>query len=173
MHGNQRQKRCPYSYIAGLIDGEGSLMFSKSIHGFKGYAVRKNPIYSPRIRIQMTTREPLDFILESTGLGKIIDNGIRKSRPNRRGIFGWEVHSSTVGKFLDLIEDYLILKVPQAKLMREFFDRVKWVKFCRGGIPPEELAFREDVYQRMRKLNERGLAATTKSQSTGDGEAIV
>lgn len=164
MQDNQRERRCPLSYIGGLIDGEGAIMITKSTTGFKGF-IRKNPTFTPRIKIQMTRRECLDFIVESTGMGKIKDHGVRKSRPNRRGLFEWQVHSSKAKEFLDEIEPYLILKKPQAKLMREYFDNVKFVRHCRLGIPAEELAFREDVYEKMRKLNERGLPATTKPQA--------
>lgn len=147
MHGNQRQGLHGLSYIGGLIDGEGSIMVTRSISGR-----RLCPTYTPRIKIAMTDIEPLQFVLDETGMGKI--NREVDRRGNRKVIYQWQVHSLfDCERFARLIFNYLIIKRPQAELMISYCDAFRRQKKCMDGVPEDERSYRQDVYEKMHKLN--------------------
>lgn len=168
MYDNQSQ--AAYAYIAGLIDGEGAFMISRSTSG-KG---RKTPSYTPRIKVGMTTKPSVDFIVKHTGIGKYSYEPTRKSRPTRKGYWIWQIHSlEQVIKFLDLIEPYLVLKKPQAAHLRMYCERFTRQRKCMDGVPKNEKVFREEAYHEMRKLNGRLAGATTNPSNIREDEVIV
>ena len=173
MQDNQREALLKYAYIAGIIDGEGSIMITRSCSGYK----RKTPSYTPRVKVGMTERHCLDFIVEHTGIGTVTDEGVRKSHRdgcNRKGFFQWQVHSLTnVPKFLEMIAPFLVLKRPQAELILMYCACFDKQKKCMDGVPDDVRAFREETYNKMRKLNGRKAPATTKPRSNREVEAIV
>lgn len=166
MHGNPQQTFL--AYIAGLIDGEGSIMITKTVSKKSlSYGNRRNPIYLAVVRCGMNDKRPLDFILNVTGLGEIYKESIRKDREHHKTMFRWRVSARPqVTKFLNLIKPYLILKKPQCDHCLEFIKKWKTPFNRHNGTDPEELQRREEAYQKMRKFNSLGVAATTESLST-------
>lgn len=159
-----------YSYIAGIMDGEGAFMITRSTTG-KG---RKTPSYTPRIKVCMTTRQPLDFILKHTKLGTITGEDPRHRRPKSKACFVWQIHSLVnVPKFIDLIEQFLVLKGPQARFLREYCERFDKQKKCMNGVPKNVRIFREESYNKMRELNGRHAPATTNPSDIREDEVIV
>lgn len=161
MHGNPQQA-LRYAYIAGLIDGEGSFIVGRS----KGKAAMKdriNPIYKPQIRIGMISKDAINYIRDNfPGIGYMYEEGVRKDRPSNRPMFRWEVNKrEDVIKIIDSLSPYLLVKLENAKLLKEFCLAYTLPK--RRGIPIEssELQKREDFYQKMKKLNGSGAVATT------------
>jgi len=173
MYDNQKEALCAYAYIAGIIDGEGSIMITKSVCGYK----RKTPSYTPRIKVGKTERQCLDFIVKHTGIGTITCEGVRKSHRdgcNRKGFFVWQVHSLiNCPKFLKLIMPFLVLKRPQAKLLLSYCKGFNKQKKCMDGVPVIVRAFREETYHKMRKLNGKKAPATTKPSNIREDEVIV
>lgn len=119
------------------------------------------PHYAPAIRIGMLTREPLDFIIKSTGIGEVV-----KEKPyhHKRPMFRWVIRSkSDITRFLKLILPYLLVKNQQAELALKFVE--EWVSFNGARLIPEIQQKRECAWMEMRKLN--GIVtspATTKSR---------
>jgi len=75
--------------------------------------------------------------------------------------------------FLYKIEPYLRIKKAHCNHLINFLENWE-TPYARGKcIPEHELQRREEAYQKMRKLNAVGAAATTKSLGTGDSEVIV
>lgn len=172
MQDNQMQTLHIWAYIAGLLDGEGSFMITRSTDKIgKG---RKNPTYSPRVKCQMTENHGLNFIVDNTCYGKVVYEGTRPSRPNRKGIYKWEITSrKTVKEFLDLLIPFLTVKKKCAMHLREYCENFKPQIKCMDGVDSVELSIREDAYHKMRKLNNRKVAAETKPSSIREDEAIV
>lgn len=163
MDDNQMEALLAYAYIAGIMDGEGAFMITRSTNG-NG---RKTPNYTPRIKVCMTTREPLDFILKHTQLGTITGEDPRHRRPKSKPCFVWQIHSLVnVPKFIDLIEKYLVLKTPHAKFLKNYCERFSKQRKCMDGVPKDVRIFREESYQKMRELNGRQAPATTKPTDT-------
>lgn len=107
-------------YIAGLIDGEGTLVINK--HQYKSHPNR-NLRYVPNIRINMVDLKPLRLIREQFG-GSIYHNKISRKNPNWRDTFMWNVTSSTAIRFLNAIYPYLIIKKKQADILYKLYDTI-------------------------------------------------
>jgi len=94
--------------------------------------------------------------------------------PDRRSIWRWQVSGRmSVYKILEELVPYLIVKREQAIVVMEFCKDWHTPFSRQQGLSAEELQRREDAYQKLRKLNAVGAAATTKRDDTGDGEVIV
>jgi len=141
------------AYIAGIIDGEGSIMIqrqaSKSFMEQRAKSGCFHPHYAPGIRIGMLEREPLDFIVDTTYIGKVIEE---KPYHHKRPMFRWMIRrKADIEKFLPLIMPYMIVKKKQADLCLKFIK--EWIT-CNGTrITPEVQQMREDAWMEMRKLN--------------------
>lgn len=171
MHGNQRQAVFQWAYIAGLIDGEGSFVISKTkVENIAKRSQCKSDRYLAYFCIGMVDREPLGLIVKMIGCGKVYEERV----PDRRSI--WRVRFGGRLRLIPFIENllpYLIVKRKQAETVLEFCK--SWIQPFnkQQGVSERELQRREEAYQKMRKLNAVGAAATTKSLSTRECEAIV
>lgn len=173
MQGNQRQAVL-WAYLAGLIDGEGSFVIQKTeVEKIHKSSNSKTPKYLAYFCIGMVDRAPLDLIQETIGAGKVYEERV----PNRRSI--WRIRFAGRLKLMPFINEllpYLIVKKQQAKTVLDFC--VKWVTPINANgkrqmVSEQELQRREQAYLKMRKLNAVGAAATTKSRSSREVEAIV
>jgi hypothetical protein len=174
MQGNQRQA-VHWAYLAGLIDGEGSFVIQKTeVEKIAKSSKSKTPKYLAYFCIGMVDKQPLDMIQETIGSGKVYEERV----PNRRSI--WRIRFAgriTLIPFIQNLLPYLIVKKKQAELLLDFC--LNWVTpgkkehGYRDRVSNEELQRREEAYLKMRKLNAVGAAATTKSFSTRECEAIV
>lgn len=173
MYGNQRQAVL-WAYLAGLIDGEGSFVIQKtSVEKIAKSSRSKTPKYLAYFCIGMVDKEPLDLIKDTIGMGKVYEERV----PNRRSI--WRIRFAgriTLMPFIRQLLPYLIVKKKQAELLLNFCEN--WVTPDNEGgkrklVSDEELQRREEAYLKMRKLNAVGAAATTKSKSIREDEAIV
>lgn len=141
------------AYIAGILDGEGSIMIqrqtSKSFMEQRAKSGCFHPHYAPAIRIGMLEKAALDFIVEATGIGYVYQE---KPYHHKRPIYRWVIRSKEeITEFLTLILPYLIVKKQQALLCLRFVS--EWVSFNGARITPEVQAMREIAWAEMRKLN--------------------
>jgi hypothetical protein len=174
MQGNQRQAVF-WAYLAGLIDGEGSFVIQKTeVEKIHKSSKSKTPKYVPYFCIGMVDKAPLDLIQETISAGKVYEERV----PNRRSI--WRIRFAGRIKLIPFIKQlipYLIVKKKQAELLLEFCEN--WIApgrkehGYRDRVSVQELQRREEAYLKMRKLNAVGAAATTKSISIRENEAIV
>lgn len=166
--GNQRQAIL-LSYMAGIIDGEGTIRINKA-NMTKTKQVRyANPKYAASISLGMTDRQIPDLFVEVFG-GK---TRLECVQGNRKPIYRWGT-SGRIGTqaILKQLLPYLRVKRKQAELVIDFCERCQRPYQANLGLSELELRFREDVYQKVRKLNETGAAATTNRGDTREGEVI-
>ncbi len=174
MYGNQRQAVL-WAYLAGLIDGEGSFVIQKtSVEKIAKSSRSKTPKYLAYFSIGMVSREPLDLIQKTIGAGKVYEERV----PDRRSIFRIRFGGRLkLIPFVNELLPYLIVKKEHAELLLDFC--TKWETpgkkehGYRDRVSEKELQRREEAYLKMRKLNAVGAAATTKSKSIREDEAIV
>lgn len=173
MQGNQRQAVL-WAYLAGLIDGEGSFVIQKTaVEKIAKSCKSKTTKYLAYFCIGMVDKAPLELIQETIGSGKVYEERV----PERRSI--WRIRFAGRIKLMPFIKNllpYLIVKKKQAELMLEFCENWSSPKNENGKraqVSEKELQRREDAYLKMRKLNAVGAAATTKSRSIREDEAIV
>jgi hypothetical protein len=169
MHGNQKQGLHALSYIGGLIDGEGSIMITKCKNN------RVTPYYTARIKISMTDIEPLEFIVNQTGYGKIKREVARKDKDkcHRKVIHLWHIYTKKeCMEFAEMISPYLLIKKEQALLVVEFYKNRKIMKNRKAIVDLEESTYREDMYNKMHKLNMRNQLQRLSPEASRE-DAIV
>lgn len=153
------QRQAPWIYAAAIMDSDGCFMISRYKRGHR-YD------YLPNIKISMVQDGSVNYIKESTGLGYINIVGIRKSRPNSLPIFEWRITKrDNVMQFLEGIMPYLRNKKERAEHLLSYCKNIGHKEYGQRHIrmTDQELEYREQSYQRMRKLNDIKAAATTKS----------
>lgn len=147
-------------YIAGIIDGEGSIMLVGARHkSFMEQYKRRYPSYYPTLRVGMIEREPLDLLVEITGKGKVAQE---KSYHRQRPMHRWTVYrKDDVYKVLKMIEPHLIVKRKQAQLLLEYMDKNPVCHISRP-ITKEISDMRREYWERIRALNGIASPATTE-----------
>ncbi len=171
MHDNQRQAH--WAYIAGVMDSDGCFMITKH----KRKTVRKqNPhlvdewaaTYLASVKICQVEPEAIDFIHKELGYGTVTLDGARPSRPNCKPIYQWGIRNRKELKdFLVNVIPYLRIKKAKAEFLLQYCNTAIFIensgKGRRYGVDKDELVYREESYQKMRELNGKNAAATTKS----------
>lgn len=169
MQDNQRQTH--WAYTAGVMDSDGCFMITRH----KRKTQRKNYphmvdgwawTYLAAVKVCQVDPEAIDLMHAGLGFGTVTYYGTRKSRPNSRPIYQWGIRNRIeLPVFLEKVIPYLRIKKKRAQFLLEY---CKTAKFLGGkkagyfGLDKEELKYREESYQKMRKLNGIKVAAETK-----------
>ena len=138
-----------YAYIAGLIDGEGSICICKNV------TKTGKPSHILTVNIANTDRAMLDYVKNTMGVGTVA------ARPTTRylGTFGtkqqyqYSVTSTRALGFLAAIAPYLKLKRQRAALGILFQCRKRNARRARLGLQLDEINRRESIRIRMMALN--------------------
>lgn len=141
-----KMKKQKYIYLAGIIDGEGCLLISKSDRG------NYNNYYG-RIHVKNTDTRLMKWLVNNFG-GTIT---VHKPKSKSHNIaYSWYFGGNAKSKELLLLSllPYLIVKREQAINLVEFFR-------MSGEHNPEK---REKLYQLNAKLNKRGPTVETDTQ---------
>jgi len=126
------------AYLAGLVDGEGSILLCKG----KKYTV---PSYILRVKVVNTNKQVIEWIQKRIK-GRI---DIRKSDNKWRTLFIWSIHKKEIiHNFLKAILPYLIIKKEQAKIALQF-------KNGQNPLSLKERIIRENLYQDLKLLNKK------------------
>lgn len=142
-------------YLAGFIDGEGSLMITKSKSGKSGYVQ-----YRARMSVSNTDKGILEQICHRFG-GTIHTQ--RRANPRWKPAYMLVWTEGRIASLLALIGPHLRLKRKQAELQLEFMQHKKRTPRSFDGRflashPPGVIQVREALYQHMKRLNARGVA---------------
>lgn len=139
-----------WSYIAGLMDTDGSFMIHKRI----GHNGMKNPNYLAKISYGEKDVRNLSFIK------KVFPFGVISKKDNDKcvnGRFVWElVVKQDMIEFIKMVLPYMKVKKQNAEILLKFCENYKPVKKGhRFGIPKDELEFRENCYQDLQRYQRR------------------
>lgn len=151
----QRQPVSP-RYVAGFVDGEGSLMITRSKSRRHGWVQ-----FHARIAIANTDRRVLEDIQRSFG-GILVSGGRREANWNPGFLLVWT--DGKVERFLASVGPHLHAKQRQAHLLTEFLRHKHTTVQGRLGKgfaphPAEVVAYRESCHASMGRLNARGTFA--------------
>ncbi len=129
------------AYIAGIIDGEGTITLSKK---------HKNETPSPRVTISNCNLDVLKWIKKKAGYGNIQ----RKKRVREHHSIPFELRilSDRAIHFLNEIKDYLRIKKPHAILITE---KYKSVTLRNGRYSKDLLEKKMKLVNDIKKLNQR------------------
>lgn len=125
------------AYIAGLIDGEGSIML---------YARMKGA--GLRVTVSNTYRPIIDWLLQTTEAGSAIE-APRKSSNHKVG-WTWQLNAEAADSLLRQISKYLVIKRRQADLALEFRNKIQDSQWRR------RFDWQQEMLQQMQQLNRRG-----------------
>ena len=107
------------AYIAGLIDGEGSIQYKqymrKRTHNPKAY-----PTWSIRIEIAMTDQSVLIWLNEILGVGTV---NPRKVKPGKKKQWRWRCSHRQAYFVAKLIWPYVHVKLPAIQKIIEHYSK--------------------------------------------------
>jgi len=178
MQDNQRQTH--WAYVAGIMDADGCFMIIRH----KRKTQRKDYphmvdswswTYMASVKVSMVEPEAINLLHKVLGFGTVTLGGARPSRPNSRPLWQWGIRNRIdLPEFLESVIPFLRVKKKCAEFLLEY---CKTAKFLGGkksgyfGLDKEELTYREESYQKMRKFNGKKVAAETepsKHESVND-----
>jgi len=153
------------AYIAGFIDGEGSI----SIKRWKSKPSHQES-WGTHIQITSVERNILEYISKKAGQGKIIKIKLSnyRGRENQRDYYKIAISSRRAVILLKAILPYLKIKQRQAEIAIEFQKLIgydwpkKGVPKGTTYIPKENLERRWALWKECRMLNSRGVEGNTE-----------
>lgn len=110
-------KKNTLSYVAGLFDGEGSIVIAVSKPSEKRQTI--SPSHWLQVSISMTHQPTIEWLHTNFG-GHVTNNGKSESRGARRPCYAWRLEGNQAKDFLHKVTPYLICKREQALLAVEF-----------------------------------------------------
>jgi LAGLIDADG DNA endonuclease family protein len=135
------------SYLAGIIDGEGSIYIQSRK---RSYAID----YFPRFQIVNTDKKLMDWIYSKFG-GNLFQKNRIKHNPKWRLQYEWFTTRKLMDQLLELIIPYLICKKEHAQIMLEF--RKTFLQKTSYRVSGEVLSFRNECLHKLKVLNKRGI----------------
>jgi hypothetical protein len=135
------------AYVAGIVDGEGCIQVQK----YKKRKRERSTPYKLQLRVSNTDLRLVQH-LQSLFPGYIY-NGSEK-RKNRRNQFYWHVNGKKAAHILEKLVPFLVSKKDQAEIAIAFQDTFNQY-YGIYGLPKEIIAFREECYQKCRKLKKK------------------
>ncbi len=128
------------AYLAGIIDGEGTVTLT-----------RRHPTEtpSPNVSVSNSNLKLLKWIKRKAG-GWISTKKIYK--PHHCQTYVWGITHDKAINLLGIIEDYLIIKKPQAKLI---INKYKATTMRTGKYSDQLLREKMKLVARIRELNQR------------------
>lgn len=147
-------------YVAGIIDGEGSIMLVAARHeSFMQAQGRRYPAYYPNIRVGMVKRVSLDRICSFMKMGKVAQE---KSYAGKRPMHRYRLtRKEDVYNFLKRISPYLSEKKEQAELLLEYIENNPRCSHI-NPVTPEIEEWRHSYWVKIRSLNGIASPATTE-----------
>jgi len=142
---NQREATL-YSYLAGIIDGEGTIRINRT----KPRNSNWNLKYSGAISVGMTDKKVIQLLVKVFGAKMRIE-----CVPDRKLLYRWGTSGNQkLPIILKPLLPYLIVKRKQAELVIKFCEKSQTTGFRRNKrLPKKELQWREAIFQKVRNLN--------------------
>lgn len=142
-----------WSYLAGLMDTDGSFSIKRQVHNKGTHVV--NARYLPVISLSMTDTRAINYVRENFPLGKLY---IPKNKSCSAGFhyqYGIYTKKECI-EFLKRIIPFLKGKKENAKVLLYFCENSTNTLYCRAGVSPAELKFRDACYVKLINLNKYG-----------------
>lgn len=149
-------------YIAGIIDGEGTICLSKCT-----WKDRNEVYFRPFIKIANTNLDMSTYIQKTLGVGAIVLESIKTDK--WRACYTLRFSANMIRTFLPAITDTLIIKRQQALLLTDF---LKFSNRSNGrnykSLNHEKYNF---YYEEIRRLNTRGVVSKESELGETSGES--
>lgn len=134
------------SYLAGLMDGDGSFNLGKLNNA------SKSPLYFPVVQFGFQKKDIVEIFKDKFG-GYIHYVNPKKDQRYKFDFYHWSMRSvKNVKPFIERLGKYLILKKARAEFLLEFCNKFE---FTRGyELSKEKLFERESAYIKFRQMND-------------------
>lgn len=132
------------AYAAGVIDCDGAIWICRSSRG------RNRATHSVRVNVTNTRPELIDWFSLNL-VGSSAGQAYTKN-PRAKAVSRWQATSLNAKHVLEQVLPFLVLKREQALVALEFCSTLE----VSGKLPDALYSMREELYQKMRKLNKRG-----------------
>ena len=151
-HDNPQQT--VLAYLAGIIDGEGCIRLAKLND-------KRSTVYAT-VNCGMSQTAPVELLHQTFGGSiKWKKSTCKNASPCKPLLYWYSQGSSKVARTLRLLYPYLRAKKKQAAIVFDFcMNKADGRKS--GGVSQDEHRWREELYWQVKKLNQRGVAATTE-----------
>jgi hypothetical protein len=133
------------AYLAGIIDGEGTI----SLQRFGSLILRPAHIY-PRITISNTDMGLINWLCDNFG-GKYRKQAI--GLLGRKQCWSWSIQGQGAVNLLVMVLPWLLIKPTQAWLCLEFWAQRVRAPARKSGVPPEQQALRQGFMFAVQYLN--------------------
>ena len=140
------------AYIAGFLDGEGSIILFR----------RKTGV-AMRVSFSNSNQAVLTWIKDTTGVGNQIATKPDDNEKHKPGLFIF-INMQSAYDLLKQIEQYMLIKQEQARLAIEFYERLQ--------VPAQKVnkVWQYEYQARMKELNRRGPAKPLALPASADGQ---
>jgi hypothetical protein len=144
------------AYLAGIIDGEGSM-------GFRRMRVKKcigGISLQPRLRVSMCDKKLIFWLHSSFGGGLHIrpqyqtDNGT-----NGKESYCWSVYGNRLREILKKIYPYLRVKKKHAEIIMKYWKTMEYFRTSQGYqvLKPEMRIERDNLFEQLKSLQLKGI----------------
>jgi len=145
------EEREKMAYVAGLIDGDGSISLCK-----KHDVGARSPLYFPMIQFSKANSILPSFLKDSFGGSLIVVNRIAQENgvgfEKKKLEYRWKLEKSNLCyPFLTGITEYLHNKHDQAQQLISFIEENPFVRGKK--LTDEDLIYREKIYTKIKSLN--------------------
>jgi hypothetical protein len=153
-------------YIAGVIDGEGSISIIKA-------STKYNFSYQLRLIVTNTDYRMLKWLKDTIGYGNVLERKRKVSNPKWSNVYIYAITANKAKDLLKAIYPYLVIKREQADIAIEFtktiLNQKNNIYGCKG-MKEEILKKRQDFKNRINFLNRRGKFSSLKNNGCELGE---
>lgn len=140
---NEKSKEI-YAYLAGLIDGEGTVTILP-IQPERGH-------YTPLVIISNTDKDLINWLKKEFG-GVIKKNTSTTNLKMRKELFHWILRTRKAYELLKKCYTFLKVKKRQAEVILEFYDTIR--PNSTKPLSINEINLRVQLFNKIRKLNGR------------------
>jgi len=126
------------AYLAGLIDGEGSVMLTS-----------RNTSVALTIGVSNNNKDVLDWCVKVTGVGAV--TGKPRANPNAKQGYFWRCSSQAAETVLRQVLPYMIIKPAQTALAISFQERLRDPAF------KTDRSWQQEWMKQMKAMNARGV----------------
>jgi hypothetical protein len=135
------------AYLAGIIDGEGSIQIFKRTNLVKGSI---NPTYNTFIKVENTNPKMIQFLHQCFSGNKYVVP--KRANRNHRQTFCWNAPTRIAVKCLAECYDFLIIKQKQASTVFQF--RKTYEKsYGSRSVPKYITKIRDKYYSKLKQLH--------------------
>jgi len=145
-----------WAYVAGLMDTDGSFCVKRQTKNDATPGV-KNHRYSVVIQLSFADCKAINFLRRNIPWGK---SYVATNKAATNGFhYTWNISGKEEAlKFLDRVIPFLVFKKENAQVLHTFCKGFIHTGYCKIGVDPEQLRFREECYQNLVYLNKNGVS---------------